>query len=252
MGRSRKTIIGVVGGSQAPAGSTTEWARVIALARETGYAVAGSDAILLTGGEPSEEGEKVHEAAMSAAVKAGGSAIGVLPRQKVVEARTDKNNRRLGRVRTRLSSFQRNFINGTTPDVVIALAGGPGTLSEVLIALDASRPVVFLCSLAVLERTQKSRVREVLVEAYGIAGQRDKVESALVRMTTLADFGTEYESVTIAMETALEAAGESHESPTHYPYALSQHQAGKAPSKDDFEDMFREVSQTARPRKKND
>ena len=62
------------------------------------------------------------------------------------------SKKRVLEVRTNLFSASRNYINGVTPDVLIALPGGAGTASEVAVAVSQGRPVIYLKSRQLLTR----------------------------------------------------------------------------------------------------
>jgi hypothetical protein len=125
----RRAIVGVMGGGQAPP-------ERVALARELGRRIAEAGWILLTGGRPAG----VMEAASFGAKEVEGSlTLGILPTATEsaasgvdVAIRTDLGN-------------GRNNVNVLTSDVVVACGvDGPGTASEVALALKAERPVVLL------------------------------------------------------------------------------------------------------------
>jgi len=112
--------------------TTTEYEaarRVGALAAERGWAV-------LTGG-----GSGVMEAASRGAAEAGGLTIGVLPG---TEPAQDYPNQWVAlRIYTGLGSA-RNVINALSGDLVLAIGGQAGTLSEVAHAVKAGREVWWL------------------------------------------------------------------------------------------------------------
>ncbi len=150
---ARKRIIGVVGHTGEAQESDA------ALASEVGREITEQEAILLTGGEPLKGAKPVKDAAMYGAVNhenKKGRVISILPRRNasIAEAKiiqTGKSSRCLV-VQTLLSRHERNIINGFTPDVVIALQGGPGTLSEIAFANHAKISVVFLDSQTQLQQ----------------------------------------------------------------------------------------------------
>ena len=123
------TVIGVMGAGR----------EIDAAARETAYRVGALVArhgwTLLTGGSASG----VMDAASRGAHDAGGLVIGVLKSDDAREASLAVDIA----IKTGMGDA-RNVINVLSSDVVIALPGGPGTVSEVALALKAGRPVVAL------------------------------------------------------------------------------------------------------------
>lgn len=104
------------------------------LAREVGYWIGKNGGILICGGRGG-----VMEAAARGAREAGGITIGILPGASAHEANpyidipivTDLGN-------------ARNAINVLTSQVIIAIHGSYGTLSEIALALKCHTPVVGL------------------------------------------------------------------------------------------------------------
>lgn len=123
------TVIGVMGAGR----------EIDAAAREIAYRVGGLVArhgwTLLTGGGASG----VMDAASRGAHDAGGLVIGVLKSDDAREASLAVDIA----IRTGMGNA-RNVINVLSSDVVIALPGGPGTISEVALALKAGRSVIAL------------------------------------------------------------------------------------------------------------
>jgi len=130
--RPRKgPVVLVSGGAQA---SDVECAH----AEEVGRLLAEAGAIVLTGGGPG-----VMEAASRGARAAGGTTVGVLPGRNRVES--PPNPHVLIAVFSGMSEA-RNTILAHTADVVIAIGGGWGTLSEIALARKVGRPVIRLAS----------------------------------------------------------------------------------------------------------
>jgi hypothetical protein len=125
---SREAIyISVIGGSEPKEPA-------LSLAEEVGRLLAQAGAVVVTGGRSG-----VAEAASKGAVEAGGVTVGILPGADRAEANpwiTYAVCTNLGETRNALVA-----LNG---DAVIALDGGPGTLSEIGHALVAGRTVVGL------------------------------------------------------------------------------------------------------------
>lgn len=122
-------IIGIMGGSVC----TPEEG---ALAREAGRLVARRGFALLCGG-----GTGVMEAAAQGAREAGGLTIGILPGS---DARESPPNPHIQVAIFTGLSDARNAVNVKSAEVVVAIGGGTGTLSEIALALRAGRPVLAL------------------------------------------------------------------------------------------------------------
>ena len=120
-------IIGVIGGS-------TCSPELGAVAEEIGKGIADAGAILVCGGLGG-----VMEFACKGAKLAGGTTLGILPGMD----RTDANEYVDIPIPTGLS-IARNVIIVHTADVLIAIDGGYGTLSELAFALNVGKPVVAL------------------------------------------------------------------------------------------------------------
>ena len=123
----REHYIAVVGPS---AGSPAEHV----LADELGKLIAEAGAILVCGGMGG-----VMEAAASGCIEAGGKTVGILP----TESRLEANPYLTIAVATGMGEA-RNAIVARTADVMIAVHGEYGTLSEIALALKMGKPVVGL------------------------------------------------------------------------------------------------------------
>jgi len=110
-------------------------ADLLAQARELGRAIAEQDWVLLSGGRDAG----IMHASAQGASEAGGLVIGVLPGADSRESSDFLDIQIL----TGLGDA-RNAINVLSSDVVVALRGGAGTLSEIALALCAGRTVVAL------------------------------------------------------------------------------------------------------------
>ena len=129
-----KRIIGVMGGS-----ACTPEERD--LARAAGQMIAGRGFVLLCGG-----GAGVMEAAARGAQEAGGLTLGILPG---TDARESPPNPFVDiAVFTGLSDA-RNAVNVKSAEAIVAIGGGPGTLSEIALALRNGKPVYALRTWAV-------------------------------------------------------------------------------------------------------
>ncbi|MEN6321654.1 MAG: LOG family protein [Syntrophaceae bacterium] len=125
-------IIGVMGSH------TNELPVVMEDARRLGEAIARRGYVLLTGGGPG-----VMRAACEGAYRAGGLVIGILPNDR--QHPLEKYPNEFVDIPIYTGMFDaRNVINAKTPHVLVALSGGPGTLSEIAFALRAGTPVIGL------------------------------------------------------------------------------------------------------------
>jgi uncharacterized protein (TIGR00725 family) len=121
--------VGVIGGSELPA-------ELYHAAEVIGHEIAARRAVLITGGLTG-----AMEAAAKGAKAAGGLTIGVLPGFSPQDANPYVDLP----IVTGLSEA-RNLIIVRTAEVLIAVGGGPGTLSELAFALKLRKPVVSLDS----------------------------------------------------------------------------------------------------------
>ena len=129
--RSRRLIIGVMG-------THVEDPTVTPLAEELGHAIARRGYILLTGG-----GTGVMRAASLGASRSGGLVIAILPNERRQDVTGYPNAYVDIPIYTGMGDA-RNVINAKTADAIVALPGGPGTLSEIALALKADTPVIAL------------------------------------------------------------------------------------------------------------
>lgn len=139
-----KTIIGVMGPGEGASGDD------LRLAEELGGKIARNDWVLLTGGRP----EGVMHAASRGARSAGGLTLGILPGDDPGEASEFVDLP----ICTGMGSA-RNNINVLTSAVVVACGSGAGTLSEVMLACKAGKPVILL--------NQTEAVRRAVEEVAG-------------------------------------------------------------------------------------
>lgn len=121
-----RTVIGVMGG-----GTADEATRLAA--RDLGARIAREGWVLLNGGRDCG----VMAASAEGARSAGGLTVGVLPGSNTSGAAPDLDIAILTGM-----GDARNVINVLSSNVVIALSGGAGTLSEVAHALKLGRPVI--------------------------------------------------------------------------------------------------------------
>jgi uncharacterized protein (TIGR00725 family) len=133
-------------------------------AREVGRLVAGRGAIVVCGGRSG-----VMEAASRGATEAGGVAIGILPDEDRKEA-----NEYLSYSVATGTGQARNLAVVCSGDVVVAVGGEYGTLSEIGLALKVGRPVVALMSWDLGEHVAVASSPEEAVQA-AFASLRGKV-----------------------------------------------------------------------------
>ena len=124
-------------------------------AREVGRLVAGRGGTVVCGGRSG-----VMEAAARGATEAGGIAIGILPD----EDRKEANEYLTYSVATG-TGHARNLAVVCSGDVVVAVGGEYGTLSEIGLALKVGRPVVALMSWDLGEHVAVASSPEEAVEA---------------------------------------------------------------------------------------
>jgi uncharacterized protein (TIGR00725 family) len=123
------TVVGVMGSGRDPG------PEVMAQAETLGRLIARRGWVLLNGGRACG----VMEASSRGAASEGGLVIGVLPGEDLEGA---SEHLSIG-IRTGIG-HARNVVNVLSSDIVIAMAGGVGTLSEVAHALQAGKTVILL------------------------------------------------------------------------------------------------------------
>lgn len=125
----RDPVVGVMGGASASG-------PVIERARSLGEAIADEGWVLLNGGRS----EGVMEASAEGANAAGGLVVGILPGESEGPGVADELD---VAVFTDMGQA-RNVVNVHSSDVVVALPGGSGTLSEAALAVKTGTPLVLL------------------------------------------------------------------------------------------------------------
>jgi uncharacterized protein (TIGR00725 family) len=123
-----RTVIGVMGGGEADAATTD-------LAYRMGTLIAGEGWVLLNGGRAAG----VMDASARGAREAGGLIVGVLP-----DADTSRASEHIDVPIVTDMGYGRNYVNVLSSDVVVALPGRAGTLSEIALALSISKTVVLV------------------------------------------------------------------------------------------------------------
>lgn len=157
----RRRYVAVIGDGD-PQGPDAS--RILAWAEEVGERLARAGAVVITGGLGG-----VMESASRGAANAGGLTIGILPGEEPSAANPY--------VRIPIATglgVVRNLVVVTAADVVIAVGGRYGTLSEIGLALRQGRHVVTLLSWRV-ESHQRTRGSAV----YPADGPTQAVESAM-------------------------------------------------------------------------
>lgn len=145
-----KRYIGVVG-----TGENKE--PYYSLGYEVGRLIARSGAVLVCGGLGG-----VMEAAAKGANDAGGTSIGILPGSSRREA-----NRYITYAIPTGMGEMRNALVVRAADVIIAIGGGAGTLSEIALAIKTGKPVIGLKTWEA--RSETSRLPLLVVEDPGEA-----------------------------------------------------------------------------------
>lgn len=146
----RSPHVAVVGGNEADAGTA-------AVAEAVGKFVARSGAVVVCGGLGG-----VMEAACRGAKSEGGVTVGILP----TDDRSHANRYVDVAVATGLGEA-RNAVVVRTADVLVAVGGEFGTLSEIALALRAGKPVV---GLSTWELARGGEPVEAIVVAADAAG----------------------------------------------------------------------------------
>ena len=104
------------------------------LAEEVGALLAGKGAVIVCGGLSG-----IMEAACRGSRSAGGDTIGILPGSEKKDA-----NPYIGYAIPTGMGVARNVLIVRTSDALIAFPGGPGTMSEIALALNIGKPVIDL------------------------------------------------------------------------------------------------------------
>jgi uncharacterized protein (TIGR00725 family) len=142
-------------------GSGTASGELYEKAREVGRLVAARGGTVVCGGRSG-----VMEAAARGATEAGGTAIGILPDEDRRQA-----NEYLSYSIATGTGHARNLAVVCSGDVVIAVGGEYGTLSEIGLALKVGRPVVALESWDLGEHVSvTSSPQEAVEAAFGHLG----------------------------------------------------------------------------------
>lgn len=135
----RRKLISIIGGADC---SENEYK----IAEEVGYLLGKRDVVIVCGGRGG-----VMEAACRGAQRAGGITIGFLPGQ---DAST--GNPYLDIVIPTGMGHNRNILVAQAAEVVIAIGGGYGTLSEIGIALKTGRIVIGIDTWEAVDKSGKA------------------------------------------------------------------------------------------------
>lgn len=152
-------VIGVVG-----SGDTEK--RHDPLAVEVGSLIARHGAVMVCGGLSG-----IMEAASRGAAQEGGTIIGILPGSDKDEA----NSHITFTIPTGLG-VARNVLIVKSADALVALPGGPGTLSEIALALNTGKPVVDLGGWKIEGTRAASTASEAVLLALDLCDTRTQDE----------------------------------------------------------------------------
>jgi hypothetical protein len=165
----RRRQVAIIGSSEADE-------RMLKWAEQAGEVVAALDAALVTGGR-----DGIMAAASRGCAKAGGVVISVIPGTGMEEA-----NEYTHYVIPTGLGWARNVITAIAGDVILAIGGAAGTLSEMAFAWMYDRPIVALSeSGGWAERLAGQKVdqrrSDVIVDCRSIDELRSALASALQR-----------------------------------------------------------------------
>lgn len=136
-------------------GSGAKDERVNELARQVGVEIARVGGVLICGGLGG-----VMEAAAMGAKEAGGTTLGIIPGDDPKSA-----NRYIDHVIVTGMGHARNVLVVKSADAVVALPGGPGTMSEIALALKMGKEVVSVGGYDLWEKIEGVRVAKSPEEA---------------------------------------------------------------------------------------
>lgn len=131
------------------------------LAEEVGRLLGGRGAVLVCGGLSG-----IMEAASRGCEQAGGVAIGILPGSDKQDA-----NPHIGFAIPTGMGIARNVLVVRASDALIALTGGPGTMSEIALALNIGKPVIDLGNWNIRGTLKASTAHEAVAMAFEKAAE---------------------------------------------------------------------------------
>ncbi len=134
------------------------------LAEELGARIVEKNMILLTGGKRGKDKKRVSERAIDGALTKG-NWVGVARTTK-----KDPEEQDLGIILHTDLDHYRNYLEACLCDAAIAIKGGPGTTSEVVLALALQRPVALVGPWE--HELTSSRLDEMVEEAFRIRLKR--------------------------------------------------------------------------------
>lgn len=208
---ARRPILGVIGG-----GKQRD------LARQLGKAIGSAQSILLTGGEALQTSNEAKDAAMVGVNEVKGRFISIMPRtEEHPVAKWDDDQNHFLKLRSGLTSEERDPINGLTPDALFVLIGGSGTLCELAFAVAGGKGLIFLDSSAIMLDKFKER--------SGTAGELDKILKAALGKFPGVDINEQYHvgelkrSLGVVLRCAVDAYGAPDEIVKH----VANHYASK-------------------------
>jgi uncharacterized protein (TIGR00725 family) len=148
----RRTIIGVIGSGECSK-------EIATTAMEVGREIARKGGLLLCGGLGG-----VMEAACKGAKEEGGITIGILPGDN-----TDEANCYIDIPIVTGIGYARNIIIARSSDILIAVSGGYGTLSEIAFGLTLNKRIISIGSWELDESIIRvSTPKEAVEKAFGI------------------------------------------------------------------------------------
>jgi uncharacterized protein (TIGR00725 family) len=156
----RRTVIGIIGSANASKAG-------LALANEVGERVAHAGAVLVCGGLGG-----VMQAAAKGCCTAGGDVLGILPGPTSYDA-----NAFVTLAIPTNMGHARNVIIAHTAEVVIAIEGEYGTLSEAAIALKLGKRVLTLGEGLTLQGVEPMSSPQAAVELALLSAGRQREES---------------------------------------------------------------------------
>jgi len=148
-------MIGVIG-----SGSCND--EIYEMARKVGDGIAKAGAILVCGGLGG-----VMEGACRGAYEAGGQTVGILPGPDKAQA-----NPYVGIPVVTDLGHARNILIVRTSDMLVAISGGYGTLSEISIGLKLGKPVIGLGTWPNMEGIQYVKTPKEVMDAVCNLGQQ--------------------------------------------------------------------------------
>lgn len=150
--RNNKIIIGVVGATRNLDQLQDGGREISNVAQEIGREITKHQHVILTGGLPSDKIPSPVKSSATFGAKMLGTRlnpariISVLPKQSIlnIKYKPEENSNIKHLIIETPYSDERNFINGCLPDVMIAVHGGAGTLSEIAFAHSLDVPIVLV------------------------------------------------------------------------------------------------------------